>query len=238
MHDLDALDPVYVAQVLSKPPFVTVPGVINVRDLGLLPSATYPGKMTKPRYLYRSAEISGVLPEGKKLFKELNITTVFDLRSDTEIRKYNSPLPEIDGVEIVHIPVFKTEDYSPEMMAKRFQLYASGKTEREARVLTGYKLAGVDDETIAKDYSLTRVGREPAREMIMARLSKEPLFQSNNEAALNMFTCRHDTMIAFLKLLQDKYHGVEAYVKKYVGFNDEDIATVRDNILVSSKSCL
>ena len=52
------------------------------------------------------------------------------------------------------------------------------------------QLAGVDNQLIAEDYALTRVGREPAREMIMARLSKEPLFASNNEAALNMFTCR------------------------------------------------
>lgn len=52
------------------------------------------------------------------------------------------------------------------------------------------KLAGVDDENIAKDYALTRIGREPKRAMIMERLSKEPLFASNNEAALNMFTCR------------------------------------------------
>lgn len=52
------------------------------------------------------------------------------------------------------------------------------------------QLAGVDDDAIADDYALTRVGREPAREMIMARLSKEALFASNNEAALNMFTCR------------------------------------------------
>jgi hypothetical protein len=50
--------------------------------------------------------------------KELGISKVFDLRSDTEIRKYNTPLPQIDGVEILHTPVFQKEDYSPEMMAK------------------------------------------------------------------------------------------------------------------------
>lgn len=50
--------------------------------------------------------------------KELGITKVFDFRSDTEIRKYNSPVPVIDGVEIIHVPVFKTADYSPEMMAR------------------------------------------------------------------------------------------------------------------------
>jgi hypothetical protein len=52
------------------------------------------------------------------VFRELNITKVFDLRSDTEIRKYNTPLPKIDDTEIVHVPVFQTADYSPEMMAK------------------------------------------------------------------------------------------------------------------------
>jgi len=100
------------------------------------------------------------------------------------------------------------------------------------------KLAGVDDDAIANDYSLTRVGREPAREMIMARLSKEPLFASNNEAALNMFTCRHETMTSFLNLLQDKYGGAETYVKQYLSLSDDDIQTIRSNILVSNTSHL
>lgn len=55
---------------------------------------------------------------GKALLRELNITKVFDLRSDVEIQKYNAPLPSIDGVEVLHTPVFKLEDYSPEVMAK------------------------------------------------------------------------------------------------------------------------
>lgn len=52
------------------------------------------------------------------------------------------------------------------------------------------QLAGVSDEDIAEDYALTRVGREPSRQKIMARLSKMPMFASNSEAAQNMFTCR------------------------------------------------
>ena len=56
------------------------------------------------------------------------------------------------------------------------------------------KLAGVDDETIAEDYALTRVGREPARATVMARLAKVPLFASNHEAALNMLTSRYVTL--------------------------------------------
>jgi hypothetical protein len=55
---------------------------------------------------------------GKSRMRDLGITTVFDLRSDTEIRKYGTPQPTIEGVEVLWTPVFKTEDYSPEMMAK------------------------------------------------------------------------------------------------------------------------
>ncbi|KAF5320811.1 hypothetical protein D9619_000687 [Psilocybe cf. subviscida] len=273
MHDLDPLDPEYVQDVLSKSPFVALPGVINVRDLGHYTSVTDPGYTTRPGFIFRSAELSGITDEGKHKVKELGITKVFDLRSDTEIRKYNTPQPHIDGVEIIHTPVFKTEDYSPEMMAKRYQLYASGKTEAfielYSQILdhggpafgdilrhirdkpnegcifhctagkdrTGIiaaiilKLAGVPDEEISKDYALTRIGREPAREMIMARLSKEPLFASNNEAALNMFTCRHETMQAFLQHFDTHYGGAEEYIRRYIGFSDEELATVKKHIL-------
>jgi len=66
MNDLEPLDPVYVQNVLSKPPFVTIPGVINVRDLGNYPSHDRPGYVTKPNYLLRSAELSGITDEGEQ----------------------------------------------------------------------------------------------------------------------------------------------------------------------------
>ena len=44
-------------------------------------------------------------------------------------------------------------------------------------------------------------------------------------------------MTAFLKLVEEKYNGVEAYVKKYVNLNDDDIASIRQNILIPS-ACL
>lgn len=269
----EPLDPEYVKDRLSKPPFVSVPGVVNIRDLGSY-STCYPGMITRPLSLFRSGEVSAITDEGKEKLRELGITTVFDLRSDTEIEKYETPCPTIEGVEIVRVPVFKLEDYSPEMMAKRFELYASGKTEafmelysqildhggpafgtilRHIRDHPGQgfifhctagkdrtgvlaalllKLAGVDDDTIAEDYALTRVGREPARETVMARLSKIPLFAENSEAAVNMLTSRKEIMLAFLTLLDDRYRGVEEYLRKYAGLTDDDIATIRQSVLV------
>ena len=52
------------------------------------------------------------------------------------------------------------------------------------------QLADIDNAAISKDFALTREGREPAREMIMARLAKEPIFAANMDAALNMLSCR------------------------------------------------
>ncbi|EEB91845.1 hypothetical protein MPER_09733 [Moniliophthora perniciosa FA553] len=70
-----------------------------------------------------TAELASITGKGKKQLKELGVSKVFDLRSDTEIEKYNSPLPSIDGVEIVRTPVFNKEDHSPEMMAKYKRLW-------------------------------------------------------------------------------------------------------------------
>jgi hypothetical protein len=121
------------------------------------------------------------------------------------------------------------------------------------------KLAGADDEAIATDYALTRIGREPARQMVMARLAQEPIFAENSEAALNMFTCRYvhtlpseinsehwphmtstslidvndrpETMTAFLNLLRDKYGGAEMYARQYMRLEDEDVAVIRKNLV-------
>ncbi|KAF9651766.1 hypothetical protein BDM02DRAFT_3090662 [Thelephora ganbajun] len=273
----DPLDEDYVRTRLKQPPFVTIDGVLNIRDLGSYPTAD-PSLIIKPSFMYRSGEVSGITGEGKSQLKSLGITHIFDLRSDPEMAKWQSPIPQIDGVEVIHAPVFKNEDYSPEMMAKKFKLYSTNKTEAFMELYTQImdnagpsfrtilrhirdnpnsscifhctagkdrtgilaalllNLAGVDDQIIAEDYALTRVGREPAREKIMTRLREEPLFASNNEAALNMFSCRPDTMLAFLSLLKERYGGVEGYLKDVIQLTDGDISTIRSNILAPRTS--
>lgn len=64
MDVLEPLDPEYVRERLSKPPFVLIAGVENVRDLGSYPTK-YPGMVTKPNLLYRSAEVATITEEGK-----------------------------------------------------------------------------------------------------------------------------------------------------------------------------
>lgn len=61
---LDPLDPAYVADVLSRPPFVQIDGVCNVRDLGSYSSASSPNLITKPGYGFRGAEVSNITEQG------------------------------------------------------------------------------------------------------------------------------------------------------------------------------
>lgn len=63
-------------------------------------------------------QLAHSLSTGKQKLRDLGVTTVYDLRSDTEIKKYDTPCPTIEGIDVVRVPVFKLEDYSPEMMAK------------------------------------------------------------------------------------------------------------------------
>jgi len=43
-------------------------------------------------------------------------------------------------------------------------------------------------------------------------------------------------MEAFLHLLEDKYGGAEGYIRKYVGLSNEDIATIKDHLLVPANT--
>ena len=53
-----------------------------------------------------------------KQLRAFGITTIFDLRSDTEIAKYDAETPELEGITVLRAPVFTQEDYSPERMAQ------------------------------------------------------------------------------------------------------------------------
>jgi hypothetical protein len=44
---------------------------------------------------------------------------------------------------------------------------------------------------------------------------------------------REETMQAFIKLLEERYGGVKEYVRGMCGLSDEDITTIRQNLLVS-----
>ncbi|THC96628.1 hypothetical protein EYZ11_003878 [Aspergillus tanneri] len=87
-----------VAQITSQPPFATVSGLFNVRDICAAIRPTL-----RRGYIYRSGALSGITDEGKStLVNALGITTIFDLRNPSERTK--SPSPDIPGVDTVWTP--------------------------------------------------------------------------------------------------------------------------------------
>jgi hypothetical protein len=107
-----------ISSALTLPPFVSVQGVINIRTIGGY-TTSYPDLVAKPRFLYRSGELTRISDEGKDQLRALGVTTVFDLRSKTEITSYDTPAPSIEGVEIVWAPVSEQGAYDPSSLAAR-----------------------------------------------------------------------------------------------------------------------
>jgi protein tyrosine/serine phosphatase len=120
------------------PPFIAVPLLANLRDVASsLPSNSPPA--VRPKLLYRSADPSNVDLDGlSKLHNELDIGTIFDLRSLPEIvnsgsldewkeriSQFNSAHGGVPGPPVSRFwtPVFQADDYNPEAVALRFKHY-------------------------------------------------------------------------------------------------------------------
>ena len=79
--------------------------VLNLRDLGELPSSDGEGKTPRGLYL-RSGKLSALtLEECNKLCQKYHIACVIDLRTPIEAQEFPDPLP--DGVEYEQISLLK-----------------------------------------------------------------------------------------------------------------------------------
>lgn len=86
-----------LTKIISLPPFITVPGVSNFRNL------SHGNNNLRLDCVYRSGNLSDITEEGKLiLVNKLGITTIFDLRSESEREK--APSPQIDGIETIWMP--------------------------------------------------------------------------------------------------------------------------------------
>lgn len=113
-------------------PFIPVPALSNLRDVGSMQSTP----AIRSKILYRAADPSNVPLTGlSQLHSELRIRTIFDLRSEPEIastgtieqwtdhiQEYNKSIGD-QGVTRYWTPVFKAEDYGPDAVAMRFRNY-------------------------------------------------------------------------------------------------------------------
>lgn len=100
---------------LPSPPFITVAGIPNFRTIGGYASTLYPGHRVRSDLIYRSAITSRIQEPGiKTMTDDLNIKTIFDLRSSVESAKMGvtTPKPSIPGVSILETPVFPDSEWT------------------------------------------------------------------------------------------------------------------------------
>jgi hypothetical protein len=92
-------------QALQQTPFVTLPGALNLRDLG----ASAPS-LVKRGLIFRSGTPSTLPPESlARLYTDLNIRRIFDLRSKREVNE--DPTPNIQGIEKVWLPPARAPNF-------------------------------------------------------------------------------------------------------------------------------
>ncbi|OBA23467.1 hypothetical protein METBIDRAFT_85689 [Metschnikowia bicuspidata var. bicuspidata NRRL YB-4993] len=106
-----------------------VDGISNFRDLGgwRVYKPTFQTQLelackyfVRPNLMYRCANPAGVTEAGYKTLQDLGVKAIFDLRSEDECAKDGIPEDLVSvGIERIHAPVFKHEDYSPEAIALR-----------------------------------------------------------------------------------------------------------------------
>jgi len=119
---------------IPSPPFVSIEGILNFRDLGgYAVSSALDSQSIRRNVIYRCGEPNRVTLDGIAKLRSLGITHAYDLRSTTEIEKNiaagRGGTVEWDGCERVFAPVFNEKDYSPENIAIRYKDYASEGTE-------------------------------------------------------------------------------------------------------------
>ncbi|CEO60545.1 hypothetical protein PMG11_05168 [Penicillium brasilianum] len=190
-----------VSKIISLPPFITISGVSNFRDL------SYENNI-RPGYVYRSANLSDITEDGKAMLAaDLGITTIFDLRNEGEREK--APPPQIEEVDTVWMPYgsrpaslnlrdFAGEDHGSSGFVKMYmgileacvpaftQVFkhirdqpddpfvfhcSAGKDRTGVLAALVLLLMGRPQDEIIKDYILTRAGLENVRENLTQALA-------------------------------------------------------------------
>lgn len=91
-------------------------------------------------------------------------------------------------------------------------------------------LCGVDDDVVAKEYSLTELGLSDWMDQLVQRIIRQT--GSDEESARRIAGARAESMLATLKMLRSEYDGAEGYFTKICGLSKEDLQKIRDYLIV------
>lgn len=216
----------------------------NCRDLG-----GYPSKYgcTKFGRFIRCGTVDRPTENDIKKFKELNVTTVIDLRGDYEFQSRPNDIErltenarhislyELNVAEAKNIKITITEVYEYIIDGYKENIYSALKAVADAPdgavlyhcflgkdrtgILTMLLLtvAGVSEDDIVADYQLTYTYLEN-----YMQTHAETLWDTEPEMHYSL----PQTMRLLLAYIKEKYGSVEDYIRQ-IGIDDEDIEKIR-----------
>ena len=91
-------------------------------------------------------------------------------------------------------------------------------------------LAGVEPDRIADEYALTEAGLVEWHPRIIEALLKDPALGGDPESVRRMVSAKKENMVAFLQRLHEVWGGAAGYLQKGLGFSEEDVETIRNNV--------
>ncbi|KAL0961173.1 hypothetical protein HGRIS_006146 [Hohenbuehelia grisea] len=148
---LDFLDDTTLIRVLGSPPFVTIEGIINTRDVLSSKRSSFPGLVLRTDYLYRSGEPTNITAKGQEQLKALGIKKIFDFRADREIKSFGIPPLQVDGVQLVRVPVATEDVFTADSLAKALDSFRADELRSFLGMYTAFlKSGGPSYEVVLK----------------------------------------------------------------------------------------
>ena len=217
--------------------------LMNIRDLG--GHITSNGTKTKYGKIIRSDVPYNLTKEEIDKILTLNIDTVIDFRTETEIKKKPCVFSNIKNIEYYNIPMYggdkmpESEDkIAPRyfnMIEDKASIYkimkiissskngvlyhcTAGKDRTGVISALILSLVGVSIEDIAEDYYVSWGNIKPLIDEILAKNPDFVIFENKREY-----------IEIFLKMLYGKYESVENYLKN-IGLTKEEIISIRNKL--------
>lgn len=96
------------------------------------------------------------------------------------------------------------------------------------------RLAGLSPEYIAREYSLTRIGIEPARDFLIMKLTGGKTVDIKSVPILHaLANSRAETMLSMLQQIDEKYGSIDDFAINELNYAKEEIEKMRKNLRAS-----
>jgi protein tyrosine/serine phosphatase len=236
---------------------LAIDGLINLRDLGALPTAS--GATTRPGRLLRSESPHTLSESGLRELLDLGIGAVVDLRTTSEREQRPSPLAEA-GVHTSHAPIFTDDEDYPDHLSTAAEVYCwwlrerrngvaaamcaiadapsapvlvhchAGKDRTGVIVALVLRLAGVSIDDIADDYAISGV---QLAEML-ARDRVTAIERGMDHVRVErLFTVRREAMVQTMDCV-DSEHGGAVALMRAIGLDHARIDRLTTLLLSST----